>query len=522
MGNAHSDRLPRLDELSLEQKVGQMLFARGVRVFADETWDLLRQGLLGGVQINSSDPSDLPPSLQDCSPIPLFTTADMESGFRGPGFGGTAMPVQMALGAIGSEETAYEWARIAAIEARVFGVNFVFGPVVDMANAPDSAYTNIRALHADADEVARLAIAVVKGYQDHGMQVAAKHYPGAGRAPADTHIERAILRCSLDEFRNEELAIYRRLIEQAELTGVMSGHVAVAAVDGENMATVSPKLTGLLADMGFKGLLISDSLTMKGIKTTMKSPDLFGRTLAAGHDMIIGDYTLPPDEQLRFMMDAVKSGMVSEEQVDRSVRKILAAKRKMLNVPVETRVDRERHLAAAAAMSRRAVTVVGDGALLKGLLEARPLFIVAREPAAPAAVGAEVALGASRTRFEDHVQARFPGCEVCVISEHPGPSEIEATLHKALDCRDVVFAAFASIHSYKGTALFSRRLLALIGGLKERIRVFVTIGNPYAARELPTLPCLLFAYDGAQAEQAAVEALASDFMPQGHLPVPLE
>ena len=105
------------------------------------------------------------------------------------------------------------------------------------------------------------------------------------------------------------------------------------------------------------------------------------------------------------------------------------------------------------------------------------------------------------------------------MSEYPSPFTIEKTLDQSVKCDDLVFVAYALPNSYKGATDLDKRLLALISGLRKKIKVFVLIGNPYAARELPELECILYAYSGADAEKAAVDVLSGKHPSLGRLPV---
>jgi len=510
----------RLAGMSLEEKLGQMFMARGVDLFTGETLDLISRGLIGGIQAKSVNTADLIKQGTEAAPHTLFVGADMETGFAGTGFKGTPMPWQIAVGAVGSEEVAYQWAEIAALEARAYGLNWVFGPVVDIANEPANPYANLRCLSSDKQEVARLGAAITRAYQDNGLQVAAKHYPGAGRSPVDGHIEMMSVDCPREEFEDTELFVYKELIRRADLSGIMTGHICVPAVDGDRPATTSARLMSYLGKLGFKGLLITDSLTMKGVKSRIASKELFAQALAVGHDVILGDYTLPPSEQLGYMVDAARNATVSEQQIDRSVRKILRAKQRIESQKVRRSVDREAHRHAAQTISRRAVTLVGEQSALADLGNARMMIVVALEEEARP-VGAEMASAEGGSSLPKLLAARFPNAEVVTIADTPLPHVIESTLERALPYSSVMFVGYALIHSYKGTGDFSRKLLALIGGLREKIRVFVTVGNPFAARELPDFPCHVFAFHGTFAEQALVEVLAGERQAEGRLPFSL-
>jgi beta-N-acetylhexosaminidase len=494
-----------------------MLMARGLDIFPEETYSLLRKGLLGGVQVRGRNTRDQIKEALALSPTPLFTAADMEEGFFGENFDGTALPCEMALGAIGSEADAYDWASIMAREARDFGVNFVFGPVADMANEPAHPYASIRCAGSDKKEIVRLCAAMINGYQDNGMQVSLKHYPGAGRFDNDNHIEPVILKCGKRTFECEELFIYKELVRICGVNGIMSGHIAVEAVDGTAPATVSGRLTAYLEKLGFRGLLITDSLAMKSVSMSYPPGELMIKAILAGHDIILGNYNIPPDVQFEFMVKAFRDGVLTEDRVNRSHEKITRAKETLPRIAA-LKPDRRKHRKTARSISRRSITLAGDEDYPARIKGKNTLFIIAKEKQCETS-GNEITEESSGADIFRLVRDRFPRADMIQISDSPGPAEIEKTMDMAAGRGSVVMIAYAMINSYKGTADFPRPLLAMIRGLRKKIRVFALIGNPFAARELPDLPCVIYAYAGGEAELAAADALAGKFRPSGKLPV---
>jgi hypothetical protein len=134
-------------------------------------------------------------------------------------------------------------------------------------------------------------------------------------------------------------------------------------------------------------------------------------------------------------------------------------------------------------------------------------------------VSAELTVDHSLYQIQKHLRREFPGDKIITITEYPSPGMIQKTLDQSLRWEDIVFVAYALPNSYRGTADLNKNLLALISGLRNKIGVMILIGNPYAARELPKLPCLLYAYSGAYAEQAAIEVLAGKYASRGCLPI---
>ncbi len=493
---------------------------RGLCRFPDEVMAMIKSGRMGGIQagIGPDEPRKLA-EIQHSLALPLLVGADMEWGFAGAFLPGTAMPNALAMGALDDEQAAYDWAALAAREARAYGVNMVYGPVVDFATNPENPMGNIRLLGSDPDLVIRLGAAMIRGYQDNGMLVSAKHYPNAaGRPEVDNHIQQGILNCDRHTFENEELRVHRELVQRANLSGVMSGHVLVPALDPQHMATTSAILVQALRAQGFDGVLMTDSLAMKGIRSFIRKEALLPAVLASGHDLILIDYAQPPEQQFQELLETVTSGRVPECMIDASVRRILRAK---LQIARHTPPAPERlaHQAASLAMSRRAVTLQGDfsAPLPCRAAPGQTLFIIAREGNVPEVL-TELA-NQARFHLEEHLQKHFPQCPRLNISDNPTPVDMEHTLDQALNYRHIVFIAYAMFHSYKGTADLSRPLLAMIGGLAHKLDCLVLFGNPFAARHLPPLPRMMFPYWGGCAEQAAVETLAGLNEATGKLPV---
>ena len=509
-----------LNSLTLEEKIGHMVMGRGLSLYPDEVRNMIRTGRMTNIQAGiGAGESEQLAAIQKTLPLPMLVGCDMEWGFTGAFLPGTAMPCALALGALDDEQAAYDCASMAAREARAYGVNMVYGPVVDFATNPKNPMGNIRLLGSNPDRVIRLSAAMIRGYQDNGMLVSAKHYPNAaGRPEVDNHIQQGILNCDRQTFENEELRVYRELVQQADLSGVMSGHVLVPALDPHNMATTSPSLVTALRSQGFDGVLMTDSLAMKGLRSFIQPDELLPAVLASGHDLILIDYGQPPEPQYQQLLNTVKSGRVPESAIDTSVKRILRAKLRIArSKPLPP--NAAAYKAAALDMSRRAVTMQGG---LKNAPSfcadpAQTLFIIAREGEVPEVL-TELA-NQARFYLEEHLDQMFPQCRRLNISDQPTPTEIEHTLDITLNYRHIVFITYALFHSYKGTADLSRPLLAMIGGLAHKISCLILFGNPFAARHLPRLPAIMFPYWGAMAEQAAVETLAGKNSPCGVLPV---
>jgi len=483
--------IPQFEELSFEQKIGQLLFARGPQLFADETSSMLEEGLIGGMQVAMANCSADVSRVRKLSRFRLFVGADMEDGDPPGAIDGVHLGTLGQLARLDSEVDAYNFAAHSAAFARATGIDFNFGPVVDMVMNRLNPMVNIRSLGSSREQLLRLAAAMIKGYQDNGMITSAKHYPGAGRGTCDPHIEPLTLACSHEEFCNTELELYRQLSEQTNLSAVMTGHIAVPAIDGDTPASCSAILTGELRRAGFKGLLISDSLAMRGIALDGNTEKLFERVLAAGHDLILGDYRISPRKQLEYLIKAVENGAVSEAQVDESVRKILHFKRKLAAFPA-AKPDRQAAEALAEKICR--ASVKADFSHLPYTPpQAKQTLLVTCEDTDYQLDSAEIKSSSQSIldKFTGRLQEKFPGFTRISCSADPYPYEIESVLNHAAEFAGVIIVCTASSGCYKGTSDLSRRLLALIGGLRRKTAALLLIGNPMAAQDLPELPLVV-------------------------------
>jgi len=210
------------------------------------------------------------------SPFPLFIAQDLEAGQTA---GGPIWPSAMAVSSADSPEDAYRWAFLQGKQARSFGVNAAFGPVLDVALSDLAENTGYRSVGSDPSRVAEYCAEMVRGYQDAGVLPFAKHYPGFGRAQGDPHMELSVIDPDYGTLCTEELLPYRKAIADAGLMGVMSGHVLAENVDSLP-ATVSKKLIDILrCELGFDGLLMTDSLAMQGILHYDSTPNLYKRAI---------------------------------------------------------------------------------------------------------------------------------------------------------------------------------------------------------------------------------------------------
>ena len=172
---------------------------------------------------------------------------------------------------------------VMATEVQAAGLDFSFAPVLDLDHQR-SAVVGTRAFEGDPLRAAELAGAFMKGMRDAGMAATGKHFPGHGWAEADSHVAIPVDERSLGELRTADLLPFKRL--SSELDAVMPAHVIYPKVD-ERPAGFSPRWLQeiLRGELGFRGVIFSDDLSMAGAHVVGDAADRIEAALSAGCDM---------------------------------------------------------------------------------------------------------------------------------------------------------------------------------------------------------------------------------------------
>lgn len=264
--------------------------------------------------------------------IPLHMVIDQEGDTskdysRG---GVVQFPSNMGLAASGDPQLAYEVARCVGRQMKAAGLDMIHSPVVDVNINPQNPEIGRRAFSDDPAVVAEYAVAMVKGFQEEGVIAAAKHFPGRGDSATDAHHACPVLDVSSERMDAVELYPYRALIE-AGIDAVMVAHCLYPQLDPDHISTVSRRIvTGLLREeLGFEGLITTDSMTMGALIDRYGVGEACARALAAGADTIL----MKAENQWRGEMfytirKWVEEGRIDAEELDAKVRRVLALKAK--------------------------------------------------------------------------------------------------------------------------------------------------------------------------------------------------
>src|SRR5262245_39460091 len=265
--------------------------------------------------------------LQELSPVPLLNSADFETGVGMRLAGATVFPRPMAFGAVGDARLAAEAARITALEGRAIGVHVSFAPVADVNSNPRNPVINTRAFGGTPAEVSVMIASYVRGLQQHGMIATLKHFPGHGDTDVDSHLGLPIIRDPRESLDATEFPPFKAGIA-AGAGAVMTAHIEMPALDAapNTPTTLSqPIVSGVLRrEMGFDGLIYTDSMGMAGVTALYKPGEAAVRAIKAGNDVVLHS----PDDAAAFsaIKAAVTSGEIPAAQLDKSVERVLRAK----------------------------------------------------------------------------------------------------------------------------------------------------------------------------------------------------
>jgi beta-N-acetylhexosaminidase len=496
---------------------------------------------IGGVSMSLGTPIEVAAKLnamQKISRVPLIASADLEPGLgrlEGGVFShylldagsATVFPSNMAIGATGREQDAYDVARAIGQEARAVGIQINFAPVVDVNNNPNNPVINTRSFGEDPRTVAALGANFVRGLQDAGTVATAKHFPGHGDTDVDSHVGLPVISANSARLDSVELVPFRAAIN-AGAGLVMTAHIALPALEGDSTtpATLTPGIiTGLLRDsLGFRGVTITDALTMEGVGKGYSTEQSAVLAVRAGAGVLLkpGD----PPKAIDAVVAAVERGEISRARIDSAARQMLELKartgvafRPMVDLDaLREVVGSPEHRALAAEVAQRAITLIRDRDGLVPMSSSSALVV----QYAP-----ETELKAGRV-FGPMLRSALRGSRVVKITPSAGRAQLDSlsSAAEAGGIARIIVAAYVRRIEGEGRFAMPQQLAAWIDSLAQRPSgpklAVVAYGNPYLIRQFPNVGTYLVTYGVSDAlERAAARALTGAAPITGRAPISL-
>lgn len=494
--------LSRVDSLlasmTLEQKVAQM-FLVGLYgpVINEPGRDFLRAWQPGGVVLfvsNAGTPDAVTrltnswqQTIVDAGGVPLFIATDQEGGQIArlkDGF--TTWPVPMLLTASGNVALAYRVGQAMAEELRGVGVNMNLAPVADLYTNLGNPVIGRRSFGSEPGRTGQMLAGLIRGMQAGGILATAKHFPGHGDTDLDSHTSLPVVRYEREDLKQVEFAPFEWTIA-AGVESIMAAHIWYPALDpGETIPASLSKniITGLLrGEMNFNGLVMTDAIEMDAIDTVYSYGQASIMAIQAGVDVVAFGAHLSPESQgraIQTVIDAVRSGTLTQERIDESVRRVLNAKQRygildwtpLDPTTASQRVKAHEHAEVVRELFMEGTTIAYDGGGLLPLDYGGALTIIYP--------GTRPAIRRECEPYHDPAQTRW-----VTVSEQPSASEVNSAAQAAAAAEVVV--VFTENAQSNGQGM-------LVNALPQDKTVAVALFSPYDWMAFPDVGAYITTY----------------------------
>lgn len=327
-----------IEQMTLKEKIGQMIVVGFNSPEIDQyITTMISDYHVGGVILfdrNMESPAQVASlnkqlqklALKKEHQIPLYISIDQEGGdiirMREKV---SPIPSQQELGERNDPEEVLEVAKRTGEELSEMGFTVNHAPVLDLSDR-DS-----RSFGEDPEKANLLGRQVIAGMANSGITATVKHFPGNGRSEVDPHIEQSSVEADKLDLENQDIYPFKQIIQELDHHQffVMVTHLKYPAYDKENPASISPVIIqDLLRDqLGYTGIVVTDDLEMGAVNKYFTYEDLGYRAVGAGADLLLVCHTYENQQQVyNGILKAVKSGKLSEERIDESVKRILMHK----------------------------------------------------------------------------------------------------------------------------------------------------------------------------------------------------
>ncbi|WP_232697268.1 glycoside hydrolase family 3 protein [Brevibacillus daliensis] len=530
-----------VSEMSVEEKVGQTLmpsfagFREGeyFQKLTPQIKEQLQKNHIGGVILFRDSMHDVSDIVTLTSDIQQASTTygmligiDQEGGTVSRMEMGTQMPGNMALGAANDLVLTKEVAGVIAEELKSLGIQINFAPAIDVNNNHDNPVIGVRSFGEDPQVVSKQGVSYLKGIQENGVAVSAKHFPGHGDTSVDSHVGLPVVKHDRKRLERVELAPFQAAVE-AGVDSVMVAHISFPAIDDSKVkssksgqsvllpATLSPKIMqGILREeMGFDGVIITDAMNMAAVTKHFDSADASIQAFNAGADIIL----MPPDLDRvhQKMVEAVQSGKISTQKLDESVTRILTLKQKrgvLMKLKQEDVQGKIQHAKAT----------VGSEPHLKieqRAAEASITLITNKNNVLPLQIENKQSIAVIGPSYTSEL-ANELGKYGLPVKEIPLSLVVPPTQQKDIQKADVlVFITQSWSNEPKKLAQLKSLMNPALANGKQKV-IVVSVQNPYDLGNFPNATALIAQYGYTPASfKATATMIMGKIKPMGKLPV---
>ncbi len=330
-----------ISNLTLEEKIAQMLIISTNETKMNEK---LKSELesVGGVILFSKNITTYEQTLnfindiKSTAKIPMFISVDEEGGkvqrlTSLKNIKLKSIPSMFSIGKKNDEELSYNIGKLLAERLRVFGFNMDFAPVVDVIDSEDNKIIGTRSFSTDENVVTNMAFNVYKGLTDNKVIGVYKHFPGHGYAKSDSHLGLPVINKTKEELLNLDLVPYKYAIKNG-LDAIMVAHLSLPKITNDNTPSSLSKtiVTDLLRnELHFNGVVITDGLNMKALTNNYSEKEIYESSINAGVDILL--IPVSSKSAIEKIKTSINEGIINENRINESVKRILKLKYKYLN-----------------------------------------------------------------------------------------------------------------------------------------------------------------------------------------------
>ncbi|MCM1439860.1 MAG: beta-hexosaminidase [Roseburia sp.] len=522
-----------LSKMSVDDKIKQLFIDMAAPVSEEIIKNIVAEHKSGGLRYMNKDGASvakLIDSYQNASEIPLIVAANTEAGGNGACADGTEIGNETKIAATGDVKYAAALGEVSAKEAKAIGCNTLFAPIVDIHRNFRNPIIATRTFGNNEKMVAEYSKAYLKAAHKEGVACVCKHFPGDGIDERDQHLANSVNSLSCEEWDKTFGYVYKEMID-AGVEGIMVGHILLPAYERK----FNPELAGkacmpatlskyLLQDLlrkqlGFNGLIITDASHMVGMTGRMARKDIIPTAIAAGCDMFLfyNDY----DEDIGYVKDSIKCGILSVERLDEAVKRILAYKAHLkLNKPQKAGdlsvIGCESHKAIAEEVSHKAITLVKSrqkNVLPLTLEKFKKILIVPHNSANPF----NTYTSCKKVKYYEIVKTELENCgfnveiytPVLEQLAHADEDQIREIMSKLYTSKSAIktftdkYDLIIQMADIPGNGVVQRIDFALTKGsidmpwyVHELPVIFISVNSPFHLIDVPQVQTYINCYDG--------------------------
>ena len=500
-------------QLTTEQKLGLLLCANLNHGDEDveNVIEMIKNHALGAVWVtfHHKKRDEIIAKVRAAADYPIIIMCDCENGAPPHNIPG---PIALSA-ANASTAYAHAFGRATGAICAGLGYNTICNPLLDRRTKNSPCCGMTRTIGPDKETVATLGIEIARGMHEGGVLTIAKHYPSSQKTmPYDTHMREGFDMDTREELIEDALYPYRRLIEEGLLDGVMVGHNLLPNIDPDRPASLSRPVLDVLRDCGFEGFYISDALNMMGVVLKYGNYITTPMAVGAGCDMPLS-WGISSKEAYGALLDGYRDGIITDEQLDISLDRVLEAHHKIMLLPKDTALLDE-DVDNIRKINRECISAIcAEGYTPAISRDGKHLFVIMTDDEASLD---KVEFDAFATNFynppriAEKIRSLFPNAGVITHPEYPNLHQNMKLFKVQQEYDDIVYITSYATQCFIGKECLTRRTVDLMDALQstDRIVAHLHFGNPFVATDAPFVPRILLGWNSSTCIDNTLDILA--------------